>query len=196
MYLIVRYGHLPSYDNMFKSFNINGVEYVGTAIDGYYRNLPIGECTVVVEWKDNYTGPFNFNPLNDYSFHEFIGLNDTFFKGITPIGSLSYMFYECIGLISLDLTELDVSNVTDMERMFYYCNSLTSLDLSKWNTSNVTNMSYMFHMCELLDEIKGFEDWDMSNVTNMNHMFSECGLMHVDLTKWDTGRVHNSSFKI
>ena len=31
-----------------------------------------------------------------------------------------------------------------MNRMFYYCSSLTSLNLSNFNTNNVTNMSDMF----------------------------------------------------
>ena len=34
--------------------------------------------------------------------------------------------------------------------MFYNCASLTSLDVSNFNTSNVTNMSYMFQSCSKL----------------------------------------------
>ena len=36
--------------------------------------------------------------------------------------------------------------------MFSYCSSLTSLNLSNFNTNNVTDMSYMF--CGCLDELK------------------------------------------
>ena len=35
-------------------------------------------------------------------------------------------------------------NVKDMGLMFSECSSLTSLNLSNFNTNNVTNMSYMF----------------------------------------------------
>ena len=37
-----------------------------------------------------------------------------------------------------------------MRSMFYNCNSLTSLDLSNFNTQNVTDMSYMFSNCNSL----------------------------------------------
>ena len=39
----------------------------------------------------------------------------------------------------LDVSNWDVSNVTDMQNMFRGCYSLTDLDRSKWDTSNVTN---------------------------------------------------------
>ena len=40
--------------------------------------------------------------------------------------------------------------------MFFDCNSLISLDLSNLNTQNVTNMSYIFHGCDTLSNIDLF----------------------------------------
>ena len=40
-----------------------------------------------------------------------------------------------------------------MQHMFSGCNSLLSLDLSNFNTQNVTNMYSMFAKCESLTEI-------------------------------------------
>jgi len=40
--------------------------------------------------------------------------------------------------------------VTDMEGMIQGCSSLESLDVSNWDTSNVTNMSSMFAGCSSL----------------------------------------------
>ena len=40
---------------------------------------------------------------------------------------MSYMFDDCRGLTSLDLTPLDTSNVTRMYSMFDDCRSLTSI---------------------------------------------------------------------
>ena len=37
-----------------------------------------------------------------------------------------------------------------MESMFSDCNSLSSIDLSNFNTQNVTNMRYMFDDCNSL----------------------------------------------
>ena len=51
------------------------------------------------------------------------------------------MFCYCIYLTSLDLSDFDTYNVTNMSYMFSFCNYLTDLDLSNFNTSKVTNMS-------------------------------------------------------
>ena len=43
---------------------------------------------------------------------------------------MSYMFYSCSGLISLDVSNLSTSKVTRMDGMFESCSNLKSLDLS------------------------------------------------------------------
>ena len=60
------------------------------------------------------------------------------------------MFFGCNSLISLDLSNFNTQNVTNMRCMFFGCNSLKSLDLSNFNTQNVTNMNLMFSGCESL----------------------------------------------
>ena len=54
------------------------------------------------------------------------------------------MFYKCNKLLSIDLSNFNTNNVTNMSDMFRNCSSLTSLNLSNFNTNNVTNMSFMF----------------------------------------------------
>ena len=76
----------------------------------------------------------------------------------------------------------DTSNVTNMQYMFYNCSGLTSLDLSNWNVSNVRNMLCMFEGCYNLKTID-LSNWDTSNVTNMNSMFYDCkSLTHVNMS--------------
>ena len=60
------------------------------------------------------------------------------------------MFYDCNSLISLDLSNFNTQNVTNMCWMFRDCNSLISLDLSNFNTQNVTDMYAMFSGCKSL----------------------------------------------
>ena len=55
------------------------------------------------------------------------------------------MFYDCSSLTSLNLSNFNTNNVTNMDSMFYNCSSLTSLILTNFNTINVINMSNMFH---------------------------------------------------
>ena len=57
-----------------------------------------------------------------------------------------------------------------MNKMFDHCASLTSLDVSNWDTSNVTNMAGMFRSCFNLTSLN-LNSWDTSNVTNMAGMF-------------------------
>ena len=40
-----------------------------------------------------------------------------------------------------------------MKGMFNSCSSLTTIDVSDWNTSNVTNMWNIFYNCSALTEI-------------------------------------------
>ena len=50
------------------------------------------------------------------------------------------MFNKCSSLTSLNLSNFNTNNVTNMDSMFNKCSSLTSLNLSNFNTNNVTNM--------------------------------------------------------
>ena len=64
------------------------------------------------------------------------------------------MFIGWRGLIELDLSGWNTSNVTNMYGMFDGCNSLTSLTLSNFDTSNVTDMNSMFVGCKVLKTIR------------------------------------------
>ena len=55
------------------------------------------------------------------------------------------MFYDSKSLISLDLSNFNTQDVTDMSY-----NSLISLDLSNFDIENVTNMKHMFDGCKSL----------------------------------------------
>ena len=76
-------------------------------------------------------------------------------------------------MTSVDLSSLDVSNVTSMRYMFGNCSSLTSVDMSGMNTSKVTNMSYMFYNCSSLANVD-MNGLDTANVTDVLEMFSGC----------------------
>ena len=61
-----------------------------------------------------------------------------------------------------------------MSLLFYNCSSLTTLDLSNFNTANVTNMSDMFNGCSRLNTIFVGDDWSTDAVTFSESMFSYC----------------------
>ena len=98
------------------------------------------------------------------------------------------MFYYC-KLKSLDLSNFDTSNVTNMRSMFRDCYKIKVLDLSNFDTSNVTNMGSMFRHCESLKELD-LSHFDTSNVTIMGAMFYHCyHLIKLDLSNFDTSNV-------
>ena len=77
-----------------------------------------------------------------------------------------------------------------MSIMFYNCTKLTSLDVSNFDTSNVTNMNGMFSSCNKLTSIYGLDSFDTSNVNDMYWMFRNCsGLTSLDLSSFDTSKV-------
>ena len=80
------------------------------------------------------------------------------------------MFANCRSLVSLDLSNFDTSNVTDMGQMFYNCSSLTSLDISNFDTANVINMSDMFYDCSRLASLD-MRNADFSSATSYDSMF-------------------------
>ena len=114
-------------------------------------------------------------------------------KETKKITNMSYMFYNCKLLLSLeDFDKWDTSIVTDISYMFQNCLNLESLpDISNWNTSNITNMSCLFYNCSKLKHLPDISKWNIKNVKFMFNIFSGCSslLSLPDISKWDTSNV-------
>lgn len=141
-----------------KTYTANGQYNIATP-DGYDG---ISDVSVNVNVPEKTT--FNFNQLDNVTFHT---------DGAT-----------------LDLTGLDTSTFTSMRNMFYYCEKITTLDVSHFDTSNVTNMSGMFHVCDMLSALD-VSNFNTAKVTDMSGMFANTGLKALDLTTFDTSNVNN-----
>ena len=114
------------------------------------------------------------------------------FKNPKKVVNMTKMFYNCKAY-EIDVSELDTSNVSDMEELFRNCVNLSKVDVSKWDVSKVKYISFMFDRCENLSKID-IGRWDTSNVTNAEYMFIECKrLRSIDLSKWDVSKVVNIS---
>jgi len=84
------------------------------------------------------------------------------------------MFQGCINLTSLDVSNFDTQNVTNMGGMFNGCINLTSLDLSNFDTQNVTDMRYMFAACRTLATIYASDKFVTTACSEDGEMFSDC----------------------
>lgn len=90
---------------------------------------------------------------------------------------------------SIDLSNADTSQVTNMSDMFTWCKELTSLDLGSFKTDNVTRMSYMFYACEKLKNLD-LSNFNTENVESMSYMFCESSsLESLDLSGFNTSKV-------
>lgn len=95
-----------------------------------------------------------------------------------------------------DISQWDVSNVTNMDRTFQ--NSYFNGDISQWNTSKVQTMAYIFEGSQFRGDVS---TWDVSNVIQMHGAFANTSF-DSDISQWNVSKVrtmqsmfHNSLFK-
>ena len=109
---------------------------------------------------------------------------------VSNVTDISNAFYGC-KINSLDVSNWNTGKVTEMNNVFRLCTALETLDVSKWNTSSVINMQYMFYNCTALQTLD-VSKWNIGNVTNMQAMFGMCtALKTLDVSKWNTSSVTN-----
>ncbi len=81
-----------------------------------------------------------------------------------------------------DIANWNVSNVTIMDSMFQYAKSF-NVDLSKWDTRNVEYMGDMFKNAESFNS--DISNWNVSKVEDMEEMFRDAKSFKQDLSKWN-----------
>lgn len=108
----------------------------------------------------------------------------------------------------VDVTNLDVSDVTTMAYMFYSAgagdavvDSFQILGLNTWDTSNVTNMTGVFTGCGSKTaswSIGDIKMWDVSKVVSTEGMFASTGynadVFILDFTGWNISSLKNANF--
>ena len=87
---------------------------------------------------------------------------------------------------NFNVSNWDVSNVTEMSCMFVGCENF-NCDLSKWDVSNVMSMEYMFNGCKKFN--CDLSRWDVSNVKDMHGMFKDCEKFNSNLSGWKVSNV-------
>ena len=73
---------------------------------------------------------------------------------------------------NVDLNDIDTSKITDMSKLFPGFSPDFNGDISEWNVSNVTNMRSMFYGCK--DFNQDISDWDVSKVKDIRCIFDYC----------------------
>ena len=84
-----------------------------------------------------------------------------------------HMFMECTNLVSVDLSGLDTSQVTDMGGMFTECAALKTVNFQGVDASNVTSMSSMFSECSSIKSVD-LSGINAVRVTDIYGLFQNC----------------------
>lgn len=109
-------------------------------------------------------------------------------SNVTDMSSMfSYLYYTK----DLNLGNMNTSKVTNMASMFSWSRNIVDLDLSSFNTINVTNMFWMFAAAENISYIN-LASFDTSNVETMEGMFYHCfNVERINVSNLNTCNVSN-----
>ena len=123
------------------------------------------------------------------------GTIDTYAKSVMALGD--YTFKQVCDIVNksdaknVDLTMIDVSNVTSFYSAFSYNKTIENVNVSNWNTSKVTSMRAVFYICDNLKSVS-CENWRLDDCTSMYAMFDSCAaLKNFDPSRWNTSKVTN-----
>ena len=117
-------------------------------------------------------------------------LNDIDISNITDLGPVNgYGLFEKLDPHNIDISEWNVSRVTDMCNMFENCKHF-NCNLSKWNVSNVKYATFMFKNC-LQFKGDGLDNWKLNNIEDTYAMFDNCKQFNCNVSNWNINNVED-----
>ena len=171
------------------------------------------ENIVKLEWTDEIDDCYNMfldcNSIIEMNFSNFDATKSSqtysMFRGCNSLQSIDLsgfitsnflismgnMFWDCYSLISLNLSNIDTSNVLNFGHMLANCESLISLDISNFKTDNIKFIDNMFIGCKNLTSLN-LSHFNLSNAELINNMFDGCeSLKVIDFSNLDFSSVTN-----
>lgn len=136
-----------------------------------------GKCRYFPKTRDELKNVIDYHLMYDdetkYNF------NDIYTGEVTDMSYIFGSMYQ-----NFDVSEWDVSKVTNMKGMFWGCKKF-NCDISKWDVSNVTDMSKMFCNAESFNQ--SLDAWKdkIAKVTNMECMFMGANSLDQNLSSWN-----------
>lgn len=117
----------------------------------------------------------------DHMFSSFLKPGDEHYNGFVRINAPNLFRSGC---------------VKNLRSVFESNNELKYVNVSNWNVSNVTDMSFMFNSCYELKSVGNLCKWNVSNVTTFKQMFTCCSkLTYIgDLSNWNAPKCTNARF--
>ena len=154
-----------------KTYDLNtGYSDIGWEIDGTNVNVRkvVFDPSFVAARPTTTNGWF-------YEMSNLQSITGMAYLNTSEVTNMQYMFHECCGLTSLDLSNFNTSKVGNIHSMFSGCTGLTSLNLTSFNTHNVWSFESMFEGCSNLTTIYAGAKWNMASDFMPNEdMFTGC----------------------
>ena len=121
------------------------------------------------------------------------GVKEVTFEFRQKIKSMYRFFYKCEYLISVDFSDFDTSELTNMNEMFFYCTNLKTITWGpNFSTSKVTDMESLFQYCFKLESID-LSSFDTGKVKTFRSMFSGCSsLKEFNASSFDTSSLNDT----
>ena len=113
-------------------------------------------------------------------------IDATDLPNLSQCTSLKLAFYNWQSLVNWDVTNLDVSNVTNFEGIFQNCFNLETLEgINNWQIGDlgIDGFKSAFNSCRKLTST--MEDWDVTNIRNVSYMFDNAYLYDNTFGKWN-----------
>ena len=201
--------------------NIKSVKF--TNFNEYHINLQLNsifENCINLYSVDFSQISFDFSSTLENTFNGCINLKYVNIKNVKIYGVTKYMFGGCKSLTSIDLSDVDFSNVNDLgfmfancvslqtinlkntrfflaekiNCMFLNCYSLKELDFSSFTPKNINYMYSTFYNCSSLTSIK-FNEFSTTGLNDMGYLFYNCSsLKIIDISFFNTkdvGKMNN-----
>lgn len=163
-----------------KHWNVSKV----TSLYYAFSQLRYIECIDLTGWDTTKVTTMAYLFTYNWALREIKGIANFNTNNCTSFNNL---FFECLSLQSLNLTQWNTSKITNLAGTFSSCYSLISLKLSNWNVENVTTLNSTFSNCWSLEELN-LHNWHPIKVTHFGATFNSCyNLKKLDISNWAHG---------
>ena len=161
-------------------------------IDGEKKDIAVSKNYILTNSEHTVIIKWNFRFNNCenmfYGLNNILSIDFSNFDS-SQVTNMHSMFHGCLKLKSINFNNFKTSLVKDMEDMFYSCESLVSLDLRSFDTSLVTSMRNMFNTCKSLVSLD-LSSFKTDSLQKMDLMFSnDESLISLDLSNFNTTSV-------
>ena len=174
------------HETFYACHELEYVDFTGADLSGVTNMMDMcKECTSILE-LDLTVCRTSTNPINMQSIVRMCPSITTFRAHNMTWSSMRQTFDGCTNLTTLDLENIDISQIDYLISTFNGCSSLERIDFDVFvrnengilDLSHVTDAEKMFNGCTSLVEINGFTDVDFSSLKKIDNMFSGCSSLH------------------